>query len=107
MKDRHRYEVEASRRVRSPAYGPEAYFIDYTRQSFAFGKGKPFATGPEAFAAAAAHAEQLRPMSSRIYIIKWNGYAGHSEVFKDSEEMFSGRWDSLRTSLAALGEQGK
>lgn len=67
--------------------------LDEKAESFPFGSGKIFKTGHLAWEAAISRAHHLRPDSSMVYVIKWNGNRGVATVIKESQEKFESKWD--------------
>lgn len=91
---RHRYVVRATRRVRRPEYGPEAYTLSTTEAVFPYGKGQKFADGHDAKLAALAHAACICREASEVSVWKCNGYGGEGTYIKQSKETFRDGWSS-------------
>lgn len=91
---RHRVEVEATRVVACPKYGPEARQRDTICKSFPFGKGQEFSSGAKAKEAAEAYAATLLDRASSVALVHWNGCNGQGVYLKDdSEQLFCSNWD--------------
>lgn len=90
------YRVELTRRVAEPFYGPDAYRNDTKRKEFPFGKGKEFATGKAAFAAADAFAKSMMDKASSVSVWRMSGGGGTGEYLKDDHDSrFAIGWDEF------------
>jgi hypothetical protein len=97
-KSRHRYEVQAERRVLVPQYGPTAYYIDRYEEEFPYGKGKEYATGKAARLAALDRVNALTPVASSVLLVQCNGYSGFGEYMKQSDQRFTSSWADLEAA---------
>jgi len=89
---RFKYEVELTRRVRQPNYGPYAFRNDMKRVSFPFGKGKEYPTGKKAREAALEYAKSQFDVSSEVELTEWRGDTGYTDVLKEEKKMFDRGW---------------
>ena len=90
------YMVELTRRVADQFYGPDAYRNDTKKKEFPFGKGKEFATGKAAFAAASAFAASMMDKASSVSVWRMSGGGGTGEYLKNDRDLrFAIGWDEL------------
>lgn len=91
------YRVDATRKVRERAYGPEAYRSDTKQVLIPFGKGQEIKTGREALAVAERKAAELAPQSSSVSIWRLTnaGNGSGRYVKEDHAAFFEVGWKEL------------
>lgn len=77
------YEVQLTRRVALPFYGPNAYRLDTTRKEFPFGKDKEFASGKNARVAAETFAKGMLENASSVSVWRMSNSGGSGVYLKD------------------------
>lgn len=93
VRARHFYRVDLARNVRSPAFGPHAYYTDIRRGYFPFGKNQTYKTGELARVAAEAYAKTMFDQSSAVSIWRVNGCTAHGNYLKDDRgSRFAAPW---------------
>lgn len=93
-KSRFVMRVEAVRKVRTPAYGSEAYVRDSIDVEIPFGKGCDVKTGREAYAIALGKAKSVISHASEVSVARLNGGSGGVEILKnDPNAYFEKRWE--------------
>lgn len=98
------YRVDATRKVRAPEYGPEAYRSETKSFEIPFGKGQEIKTGAKALEVAQQRAQSLLALSSSVSVWRLTaaGNGSGNYLKDDAEARFDSGWHGIDVeSLAA------